>query len=98
MRLTYSYDLDTENKQRIFNRILVENRIGVAAAARIGLCGQEANRAEGGGDGEVYEKSLEMRHFLVFRYPEEARLAPSIVAGVARMESTKRAAPTEAFG
>ena len=27
MRLTYSYDLDTENKQRIFNRILAENRI-----------------------------------------------------------------------
>ena len=27
MRLTYSYDLDTENKQRIFNRILSENRI-----------------------------------------------------------------------
>ena len=27
MRLSYSYDLDTENKQRIFNRILAENRI-----------------------------------------------------------------------
>jgi hypothetical protein len=27
MRLTYSYDLDTVNKQRIFNRILAENRI-----------------------------------------------------------------------
>ena len=27
MRLTYSYDLDTGNKQRIFNRILSENRI-----------------------------------------------------------------------
>jgi hypothetical protein len=27
MRLTYSYDLDTENKQRIFNRILAENRV-----------------------------------------------------------------------
>jgi len=27
MRLTYSYDLDTENKLRIFNRILSENRI-----------------------------------------------------------------------
>ena len=27
MRLTYTYDLDTENKQRIFNRILPENRI-----------------------------------------------------------------------
>jgi hypothetical protein len=27
MRLTYTYDLDTENKQRIFNRILSENRI-----------------------------------------------------------------------
>src|ERR1035438_6710380 len=27
MRLTYNYDLDTENKQRIFNRILSENQI-----------------------------------------------------------------------
>jgi hypothetical protein len=27
MRLTYSYDLDTPNKQRIFSRILAENRI-----------------------------------------------------------------------
>jgi hypothetical protein len=27
MRLTYNYDLDTENKQRIFNRILAENRV-----------------------------------------------------------------------
>ncbi len=27
MRLTYSYDLDTPNKQRIFNRILAENSI-----------------------------------------------------------------------
>ncbi|MBK9165930.1 MAG: DUF1828 domain-containing protein [Bryobacterales bacterium] len=27
MRLTYHYDLDTENKVRIFNRILAENRI-----------------------------------------------------------------------
>jgi hypothetical protein len=27
MRLTYTYDLDTENTQRIFNRILSENRI-----------------------------------------------------------------------
>jgi hypothetical protein len=27
MRLTYTYELDTENKQRIFNRMLTENRI-----------------------------------------------------------------------
>ena len=27
MRLSYTYDLDTENKQRIFNHILAENRI-----------------------------------------------------------------------
>lgn len=27
MRLTYNYDLDTENKQRIFHRILAENHI-----------------------------------------------------------------------
>ena len=48
----------------------------VAAAERIGRGGQQANRAkEGGGDGEVYEKSLEIRHFLVFHYPEELKLA-----------------------
>ena len=29
------------------------------------------------------EKSLEIRHFLVFHYPQEARLAPSWAAGVA---------------
>src|SRR5271165_3268296 len=40
MRLTYTYDLDTENKQRIFNRILSENRIQVPGAAAI--------RADGG--------------------------------------------------
>jgi hypothetical protein len=27
MRLTYSYDLATENKRRIFNRILSENQV-----------------------------------------------------------------------
>jgi hypothetical protein len=27
MRLTYNYDLDTENKERIFNRILSENQV-----------------------------------------------------------------------
>ena len=27
MRLTYTFDVDTENKMRIFNRILAENRI-----------------------------------------------------------------------
>ena len=31
----------------------------------------------------MYEELLEMRHFLVFHYPEEARLAPSWAAGVA---------------
>src|SRR5271165_3947822 len=40
MRLTYTYDLDTDNKQRIFSRILSENRIQVPGAAAI--------RADGG--------------------------------------------------
>ena len=31
----------------------------------------------------MYEESLEMRHFLVFHYPQEARLAPSWAAGIA---------------
>jgi len=35
-------------------------------------------------NGEVYENSLGMRHFLIFHYSEEARLAPSWAAGVAR--------------
>ncbi|MBI4725661.1 DUF1828 domain-containing protein [candidate division TA06 bacterium] len=29
MRLSYSFELDTENKQRIFNKILTENQVGV---------------------------------------------------------------------
>jgi len=32
----------------------------------------------------VYEKSLEIRHFLVFHYPEEAELAPCWAAEPAR--------------
>ncbi len=42
-----------------------------------------------------------MRHFLVFRYAEEARLAPSwAAAGVAGrgLEVEKRAAPTKPVG
>ncbi len=32
----------------------------------------------------MYEKSLELRHFPVFPYPEEAELAPSWAAELAR--------------
>ena len=39
---------------------------------------------EGGWDGEVFEKSLAKRHLRLFLYPEEADLAPSRAAGVAR--------------
>jgi hypothetical protein len=38
----------------------------------------------------VYDKSLEMRHFRVFPYPEEVELAPSWAAGVARDERNER--------
>ena len=41
----------------------------------------------------MYEKLLEMRHFLVFHYPEEARLAPSWATGVARDGKMKPTAP-----
>jgi hypothetical protein len=34
----------------------------------------------------VYEKSLEIRHFPAFPYPEEAELAPSGDAELAREE------------
>ena len=45
------------------------------------------------------EKSLEMRHFLVFHYPEEARLAPSWATRVAGEGlEMKKAAPTKAVG
>jgi hypothetical protein len=43
----------------------------------------------------VYEKSLEMRHFQVCPYPEEAELARCWAAGVGRDE---KKAPTEAVG
>ena len=36
------------------------------------------------------EKSLEMRHFRVFTYPEEPELAPSWAAGVARSGKDER--------
>jgi hypothetical protein len=49
---------------------------GTAAGKRTG------RRKEG--DGEVSEKSREMRHFRVFPYPEDAQLAPFRAAGVAR--------------
>jgi hypothetical protein len=50
------------------------------------------------GDGEVCEKSLEMRPFLVFPYPEEAEpnlSGPPQSLGAERM---KKPAPTEAVG
>lgn len=43
-----------------------------------------SRQGEGTGGEEVYEKSLEIRHFRVFAYPEEAELAPSWDAAVAR--------------
>ena len=39
-----------------------------------------------------------MRQFLVFPYPEEAGLAPSGAAGVARDGKDEKTAPTEAVG
>ena len=46
----------------------------------------------------MYEKSLEMRHFLVFHYPEEPKLARSWAAGVARDGKMKRTAPMVVVG
>jgi hypothetical protein len=50
------------------------------------------------GDGEVCDKSLEMRHFQVFTHPEKPELAASWAAGVARMEKMRETAPTEEAG
>jgi hypothetical protein len=50
---------------------------------RIGGC-VERDRVQGGGDGEVAWKSLENEAVGVFKYPEEAKPAPSWVAEVAR--------------
>jgi hypothetical protein len=46
----------------------------------------------------VYEKSLEMRHFRVCPYPDEAELAPSSAARAARDGKDGKKAPTEAAG
>jgi len=46
----------------------------------------------------VYKKSLEMRHFLVFHYPEEPKLARSWAAGVARDRKAEQTAPMVAVG
>jgi hypothetical protein len=48
---------------------------------------QTGRRKEEGG--EVYEKSLEMKHFRAFSCPEEAELAPCWAAGVGRDEKMK---------
>jgi hypothetical protein len=54
------------------------------------MTGRASKQVEGRrGDGEVYEKSLEVRHFLVVPYPEEPELAPSWAAGVGRDETMK---------
>jgi len=53
-------------------------------------CGQANRSKEERGEGEVYEKSLEMTHSRVFPYPEEADLAPSWAAGVARDRKNER--------
>ena len=63
---------------------------GSAGTIRIACDGGEANRAKGGGDGEVSEKSPEMRHFRVLAYPEEPELAPSRSAEVARDEKYEK--------
>lgn len=44
----------------------------------------------------MYEKSLEMGHFLVFRYPAEPKLARSWAAGVARDGKMKQT-PVKSF-
>ena len=46
----------------------------------------------------MYEKSLEMRHFLVFHYPEEPKLARSWAAGVALDGKIEQTAPMVAVG
>ena len=45
----------------------------------------------------MYEKSLEMSHFLVFPYPEEPGLASSWAARVARDRNDENG-PTEVIG
>ena len=47
-----------------------------APADRIGRQGGKQTGRRKEGDGEVFEKSLGMRHFRVFRSREEAELAP----------------------
>jgi hypothetical protein len=72
-------------------RAALADRIRVAAGRQTGR-GKE-------GDGEVYEKSLEIRHFPVFPYPEEAELAPSWAAPESlRVKRMMDTAPTEAVG
>jgi hypothetical protein len=46
----------------------------------------------------VCDKSLEMRHFLVFPYPEETEPALSGPPQSPGMEKVKQTALTEAFG
>jgi hypothetical protein len=47
------------------------------------VAGKETGRREEE-NGQVWEKSLEIRHSVVFSCPEEAELAPSSAAGVAQ--------------
>jgi hypothetical protein len=49
-------------------------------------------------DGSVSEKSLEIKHFQLLSCPEEAELAPSRAAGVARHGKNEKTALTEAVG
>ncbi len=58
---------------------------------------QQAGRREEG-DGEVYEKLLEMRRFRVFPHPEEAELALPGAPESVRWERLKETASTEAAG
>ncbi|GAC1703124.1 MAG: hypothetical protein NVS9B4_10270 [Candidatus Acidiferrum sp.] len=66
--------------------------VGMFPAAQLAVAGSK------GGDGEVSEKSLKMRQFLVYLYPEEERRGPSWVAGVARMKGMTKTGPTEVIG
>ena len=57
---------------------------------------QTGRRKEG--DGEVYEKSFELRHSPVFPYPEEAELAPFGLPNALGRGRMKKTASTEAAG
>ena len=71
---------------------------GVGGADWIGRRSGEANRSKEGGGGELYEKSVEMRHLRVLAFPEEPGLAPSWATGVVRDGRMRKMARIEAVG